>query len=73
MYSTLHSTLYSRKNLNINYKSSFDIGEKGYSVRSVRHTSQGVTKRCRLSWLTNSAVVYEPKSGVGGGGVQGLG
>ncbi len=22
-----------------------------------------VTKRCRLSWLTNSALVYEPKSG----------
>ncbi len=22
---------------------------------------QGVTKRCRLSWLTNSALVYEPK------------
>jgi hypothetical protein len=21
----------------------------------------GVTKRCRLSWLTNSALVYEPK------------
>jgi hypothetical protein len=23
--------------------------------------TQGVTKRCRLSWLTNSALVYEPK------------
>ncbi len=32
---------------------------------------QGVTKRCRLSWLTNSALVYEPKSGEGGGGVTG--
>jgi len=21
---------------------------------------QGVTKRCRLSWLTNTALVYEP-------------
>ncbi len=31
--------------------------------------SQGVTKRCRLSWLTNSARVYEPKCG--GGGVVG--
>ncbi len=28
--------------------------------------SQGVTKRCRLSWLTNSALVYEPKCGGGG-------
>jgi hypothetical protein len=24
---------------------------------------QGVTKRCRLSWLINSALVYEPKCG----------
>ena len=23
----------------------------------------GVTKRCRLSWLTNSALVYEPNCG----------
>jgi hypothetical protein len=29
---------------------------------------QGVTKRCRLSWLTNSALVYEPKCWEGGGG-----
>ncbi len=28
---------------------------------------QGVKKRCRLSWLTNSALVYEPKCGGGGG------
>ncbi len=25
--------------------------------------NQGVTKRCRLSWLTNCALVYEPKCG----------
>jgi hypothetical protein len=29
---------------------------------------QGVTKRCRLSQLTNSALVYEPKCGGRGGG-----
>jgi hypothetical protein len=29
---------------------------------------EGVKKRCRLSWLTNSALVYEPKCGGGGGG-----
>ncbi len=30
---------------------------------------KGVTKRCRLPWLTNSAIVYEPKyGGMGGGG-----
>jgi hypothetical protein len=27
---------------------------------------QGVTKRCRPSWLTNSALVYEPEWGGGG-------
>jgi hypothetical protein len=26
---------------------------------------QGVTKRCRLSWLTNSVLVYETKCGGG--------
>ncbi len=26
---------------------------------------KGVKKRCRLSWLTNSALVYEHKCGVG--------
>jgi hypothetical protein len=32
-------------------------------------SNQGVTKRCRLSWLTNSALVYEIKCwGRGGGG-----
>ncbi len=31
-----------------------------------------VAKRCRLSWLTNSALVKEPKCG-GGGGLQGPG
>jgi hypothetical protein len=34
---------------------------------------QGVTKKGRLSWLTNSALVYEPKCGGGGGcGVSGV-
>ncbi len=32
---------------------------------------QGVTKRTRLSWLTNSALVYEPKDG-GRGELRGL-
>ncbi len=39
-----------------------------FSVRRVKRRinpliGQGVTKRCRLSWLTNSALVYEPKCG----------
>ncbi len=34
-----------------------------------KHPSpQGVTKRCRLFWLTNSALVYDPKCGGGGRG-----
>ncbi len=33
---------------------------------------QGVTKRCRLSWLTNSALVYEPKYEGRGGELRGL-
>ncbi len=33
--------------------------------------STGVTKRCRLSWLTNSVLVYEPKCERGGGGGAG--
>jgi hypothetical protein len=40
-----------------------------YSDQRRLHTgTQGVTKRCRLSWLTNSALVYELKC-VGGRGV----
>jgi hypothetical protein len=27
---------------------------------SLNSFSQGVTKKCHLSWLTNSALVYEP-------------
>ncbi len=44
----------------------------GQEVRSAFALTlvRGFTKRCRLSWLTNSALVYDPKSG-GGGGVAG--
>ncbi len=31
---------------------------------------QGVTRRCRLSWLTRAPLVYEPKCGGGGCGSQ---
>jgi hypothetical protein len=47
---------------------------KYYIQYKIRH--RGVTKKCRLSWLTNSAIVYEPKCGRmgwmgwGGGGVS---
>ncbi len=33
---------------------------------------RGVTQRCRLPWLTNNTLVYEPKCGGGGGGLLGL-
>jgi hypothetical protein len=34
---------------------------------------QGVTNRCQISWLSNSALLYEPKYGeVGGGGGCGV-
>jgi hypothetical protein len=39
--------------------------------KRVNYWYQGVTKRCRRSWLTNSALVYEPKCG-GGGELRGL-
>ncbi len=34
----------------------------------VNHRCQGVSKRCRLSWLTNSALVHDPQFGGGGRG-----
>jgi hypothetical protein len=39
-----------------------------WNIRSTERTqlrieNRGVTKRCRLSWLTNSALVYKPKRG----------
>jgi hypothetical protein len=46
----------------------FSRGSKRSSFVRIR---MGITKRCRLSWLTNSALVYEPNAG-GGGGLRGL-
>jgi hypothetical protein len=41
------------------------------SADMMERRGQGVTMRCRLSWLTNSALVYELKSEKGGvGGSQ---
>ncbi len=39
--------------------------------KRVKYWYQGVTKRCRRSWLTNSALVYEPKCG-GRGELRGI-
>jgi hypothetical protein len=44
-----------------------------YYCKTADVFNQVMTKRCRLSWLTNSAQVYEPKcEGGGGGGLRGL-
>ncbi len=42
----------------------YDEKEKG--------SSTGVIKRCRLYWLSNSALVYEPANAGGGGELRGL-
>ncbi len=39
------------------------VGPKKKTIVGLLVLNQGVTKRCRLSSLTNSALVYEPKSG----------
>ncbi len=58
--------------LNIAWKTSFilEIIFFGYYQLILY---QGVTKRCRLSWLPDSALVYEPKyGGMGGRGGWGV-
>jgi hypothetical protein len=56
-----------------NYSPCVDMGGQGAGCSSdlqskLRFYVQGaITKRCRLSWLTNSALVYEPKCGGGWG------
>ncbi len=46
-----------------------NVSDGSGSATGICTRGQGVTKRCRLSWLTNNALVYEPKCG-GRGGVQ---
>jgi hypothetical protein len=41
----------------------YDYGMAKNSLPGQYCWNQGVKKRCRLSWLTNSAFVYEPKWG----------
>jgi hypothetical protein len=42
------------------------LGPKKKTIVALLVVNQGVTKRCRLPSVTNSALVYEPKSGEGG-------
>jgi hypothetical protein len=46
----------------------YDLGDEQDECTVHCTVCQGVTKRCRLSWLTNSALIYEPKCGGMGGG-----
>ncbi len=51
--------------------SGYDLTER-FCADLITAATQGVTKRCRLSWLTNNAIVYEPKcrKGVAGEAVS---
>ncbi len=40
-------------------------------LMTTKYSPQGVTKRCRLSWLTNSALVYTSPTNAGGWRVAG--
>ncbi len=42
------------------------------SLSGQYYWDQGVKKRCRLSWLTKSAFLYEPKCGEKGSGGYGV-
>ncbi len=48
-------------------------GGEGWGIKKqcCNFIAQGVKKRCRLSWLTNSALVYRMSPNAGGGGVTG--
>jgi hypothetical protein len=48
---------------NASTASSWMLSENSLEKKTTVYCSQGVTKRCLLSWLTNSVLVYEPKSG----------
>ncbi len=41
-------------------------GHASPPAKKIYIETMGVTKTCRLSWLTNSTLVYEPKCGGGG-------
>jgi hypothetical protein len=57
---------------NASTASSWILSENSLEKKTTVYCSQGVTTRCRLSWLTNSALVYEPKCGGRGGGIAGV-
>jgi hypothetical protein len=52
-------------------KSDYREYQYNLNLRFSYGSYQGVTKRCRLSWLTNSNLVYEPNCRERGGEVTG--
>ncbi len=54
-----------RRNFVMHYAMRKNLRRNGTVSKNLNLT-QGDTKRCRLSWLTNSTIVYEPKCGGGG-------
>jgi hypothetical protein len=53
-------------------KTSEADGRQTGQIESDLHCKQGVTKRFRLSWLTNSALVHESKCGGEWGRLRGV-
>ncbi len=45
------------------YFALLSLGPSAFTTVQIQRVNQGVTKRCRLSWLTNSSLAYEPKWG----------
>ncbi len=69
----VHYTIHSNRLLPIPAMPRFVLVRKRLASDGFRNNSipelNRVIKRCSLSWLTNSALVYEPKCGGGRGGV----
>ncbi len=45
------------------YFALLSLGPSAFTTVQIQRVNQGVTERCRLSWLTNSSLVSEPKCG----------
>jgi hypothetical protein len=56
-------TLLIAKVFNVSLLAFVPCGDLILNYSSYKSLDQGVTKKCRLSWLTKSTLVYEPKCG----------
>ncbi len=59
-YNRLKTNIFARK---YEYLWIYRLFGEPYQRKNFDIFKQGITKRCRLSWLPNSALVYEPKCG----------